>query len=351
MPQVDPEKVPQNAQSDYLLQAKRSFKCLVSSIEHDTPLHFGSTISSLTSTGIIRCSLKEICAFFHVTCETNADINNTLNMTRTKPLQTLAPLTSHSFSGLRWSLLPSPIPLMQRRDLCYVEYFDTFMTSTGRVGFAQAIHSIQDNVHCPEITSCIRAKTYHSGYVFRETNEPEVFEVTIVMNMDFGGHLPQWAINVTLQSQIKHIYKLESLIKAKTLHRTQSVKLDGKLHCHHCSRQFHFFQKPLRCTQCDRIFCKRCCSGDAKDGSDRTCNDCRVCMYSPRSITRPSILEGTVFSSTRCRLESSFSVPNDCTYETSSSLPEVRMKSSSTVDLSYLSDFGDFSINKHGIDV
>ncbi|KDO19137.1 hypothetical protein SPRG_21477 [Saprolegnia parasitica CBS 223.65] len=270
--------------TDELHLARTAFKELIAAVETDSPMHYPPEVATLTATTTLKASLHDICGLFHKAATTGFG----LHTTRTELLRTLLPLTEHSFAGSRWSLLPLPIPLVQRRDLRYVEYFDTFITSHGRVGFARALHSVDDD-DCRPVRGCVRAKVFASGYVFRECSDlAGAYTVTLVLNVDFGGHLP---------------------------------------------------------TACGDVFCKRCCD-------ERTCTDCRVAVYSPSSL-RPSMLDDTMFRSAgRNRLESSRSAYNlrveaeHLGGAEPSSAPEGRLKSSSVVDLSYLSDFA-----TEGIDV
>ncbi|EQC28221.1 hypothetical protein SDRG_14045 [Saprolegnia diclina VS20] len=323
--------------TDELHLARTAFKELIAAVETDSPMHYPPEVATLTATTMLKASLQDICGLFHRAATNGFG----LHTTRTELLRTLLPLTEHSFAGSRWSLLPLPIPLVQRRDLRYVEYFDTFITSHGRVGFARALHSIDDD-ECMPVRGCLRAKVLASGYVFRECSDVAgAYTVTLVLNVDFGGHLPQWAINAGLQSRVKHIYTLESLLRT-------SKRSSARPRCGHCSRHFRFFQKPRTCSACGDVFCKRCCD-------ESTCTDCRVAVYSPSSL-RPSMLDDTMFRSAgRNRLESSRSAYNlhraleadQLLGAEPSSLPEGRLKASSVVDLSYLSDFA----TEHGIDV
>ncbi|KDO24935.1 hypothetical protein SPRG_09579 [Saprolegnia parasitica CBS 223.65] len=307
--------------TDELHLARTAFKELIAAVETDSPMHYPPEVATLTATTTLKASLHDICGHFRKAATTGFG----LDTTRTELLRTLLPLTEHSFAGSRWSLLPLPIPLVQRRDLRYVEYFDTFITSHGRVGFARALHSVDDD-DCMPVRGCLRAKVFASGYVFRECSAlAGAYTVTLVLNVDFGGHLPTWAINAGLQARVKHIYTLEGLLAKR--------------------RPFRFFLKPRNCSACGDVFCKRCCD-------ERTCTDCRVAVYSPSSL-RPSMLDDTMFRSAgRNRLESSRSAYNlraeaeHLGGAEPSSVPEGRLKSSSVVDLSYLSDFA-----TDGIDV
>ncbi|OQR87261.1 hypothetical protein ACHHYP_09311 [Achlya hypogyna] len=322
---------------DELQTSKAAFKQLVSAVESDAPASYPAHVSSLTVSTTLRATLGDICSYFVAASASGLG----LHTARTKLLSTLLSPTDTAFAGVRWSLLPLPIPLVQRRDLCYTEYFDTFVTAQGRVGFARALHSIKDT-YVP-LQGCTRARVYDSGLVFRELGDSHgVFTVTLVLNVDFGGHLPQWAVQAAMQSRVKHIYKLETLLRRS---RCQPPKrLGQKGHCFHCARPFRFYHKPRHCNECGESFCKKCC--------DETCTDCRVCVFSPSSMLRPSFDTHTF----RSRLESSrsayslYAPTTQLDVVEASSLPEGRLKAGSIVDLSYLADFAPDEIS-HAVDV
>ncbi|ETW04133.1 hypothetical protein, variant [Aphanomyces invadans] len=132
------------------------------------------------------------------------------------------------FMGLRWSRFSAPL-LCRPRDVCVVEYMDSFIDKRGRQGWALCMQSVT-HPSCPDFKphhGIVRSTVHLSGYVAIESDAPGVINLHVVLDWDFD--MPPWARNAALTKRLQALDKLDSYLKLKGLDHRPRPKL--------CSRQ------------------------------------------------------------------------------------------------------------------
>ncbi|EQC33844.1 hypothetical protein SDRG_08525 [Saprolegnia diclina VS20] len=198
----------------------------------------------------------------------------------------------YHYIGMRWSHIKSPMRMLLRdRDFCTIEYQDEYIDENGQRGYAMCSHSVEHNA-CPPLDlgqNYVRSKLFHSGYVFTETDIPNVLKVTLYF--DYGQHQKMahyMLLNTVARHRLQRIERINSLIGShQPRHVTSSMHSNGGLNtptkCAMCDKAFSkglsLFQRKATCCICHSVVCRSCsCEWDVDTGRglrrDRVCKHC-----------------------------------------------------------------------------
>ncbi|OQS05361.1 hypothetical protein THRCLA_02495 [Thraustotheca clavata] len=209
----------------------------------------------------------------------------------------------YHYIGMRWSHIKSPMRMLLRdRDFCTLEYQDEYIDENGRRGYAMCSHSVEHNA-CPPLDiaqNYVRSKLFHSGYVFTETDIPNVLKVTLYF--DYGQHQKMahyMLLNTVARQRLHRIERINSLIGShQPRHITMSMASNSSMNvpskCGMCDRGFSkglsLFKRKATCRICHSVVCRSCsCEWDIDTGKglrrDRVCKNCfRDMHYNARRL-------------------------------------------------------------------
>ncbi|OQR84894.1 hypothetical protein ACHHYP_12564 [Achlya hypogyna] len=197
----------------------------------------------------------------------------------------------YHYIGMRWSHIKSPMRMLLRdRDFCTIEYQDEYIDENGRRGYAMCSHSVEHNA-CPPLDlgqNYVRSKLFHSGYVFTETDIPNVLKVTLYF--DYGQHQKMahyMLLNTVARHRLQRIERINSLIGShhprQVTSSRHSMYANSTAKCGMCDKAFSkglsFFQRKATCCICHSVVCRSCsCEWDVDTGRglrrDRVCKHC-----------------------------------------------------------------------------
>ncbi|KAL7681950.1 putative Zinc finger, FYVE/PHD-type, START-like domain superfamily [Plasmopara halstedii] len=207
---------------------------------------------------------------------------------RSKPLHCVS---------MRWSLWKPPSKLSNGRDVCFLEYMDSFVDSkTGRRVWARSMRSI-NHLCCPASQhpdGPIRTYMRVSGMILRETDHPNVLKHVTFIHIDNKGAsnwVAQQAIVATKKSAdcLNHVLKIMRQLNVRQ--------------CRSCGDRTSRWSIAKRCRFCENILCKKCVDiryrrFDASGTNHRICLPCAV-STGPVKFTNHSL--NLIDYNQRCR--------------------------------------------------
>ncbi|CAK4486369.1 unnamed protein product [Aphanomyces euteiches] len=170
---------------------------------------------------------------------------------------------------LKWMRLGSTVEQIEDRDFVFLECQDTiFDEKVQRRGWVCSMHSVQ-LPGCPPLDGYVRGSMYRSGYVFRETETPNVLQVVCIMDMDFKGELNVNMTNLMLKARVMIVGSIREHFTGiqEQLHQPQDE--DDAQPCPLCED----YLASTPCVSCDQVVCMNCCELVDEDHSV-----CSVCI-------------------------------------------------------------------------
>ncbi|ETV67056.1 hypothetical protein H257_16621 [Aphanomyces astaci] len=228
----------------------------------------GSMRKYLCGVTYVPASLDDIVNIFHSKSALQKVKNNGSQTTfnafereilNTKTLYKIRKRTSNAprhCISLKWMRLGSTVKEMDDRDFVFLECQDTiFDEKVKRRGWVCSMHSVQ-LPGCPPLDGYVRGSLYRSGYVFRETETPNVLQVVCIMDMDFKGTMNANLSNLMLKSRVMIAGAIREHFQAlqEELNQPQGEELDA-MPCPLCRD----YLASTRCTTCDDVVCMNCC--------------------------------------------------------------------------------------------
>ncbi|XP_046841687.1 uncharacterized protein LOC124435774 [Xenia sp. Carnegie-2017] len=141
------------------------------------------------------------------------------------------------FYSIKWGVFGQAGPV-SLRDVCWLEYGDIRVDENGKeYGFG--VGSSIKRPECPELShlNLVRAEMLCSGYVFRQSDQPDILDVTYIIQADPKGWLPIWAINLFAWQEALNLARIRSscegimkaMKKIDRLHDRQGAAVQGVL--------------------------------------------------------------------------------------------------------------------------
>lgn len=267
----------------------------------------GSNSKSMAmwTTSVLFGTLEEVAALY---LDQNGRVPMVLDSARSRRLYELEkPSTDKPLRGaaMRWSLWKPPSKLSDGRDVCFLEYMDSFVDrETGRRVWARSMRSI-NHLCCPASQhpeGPVRTYMRVSGMIFRETDRPNVLEHVTFIHID-GRGVPNWVVQQAIAANKKAADNLNQVLKimrqlkprqapgSSTSIGSNSSDGDGSRDCKACGDRVSKWTIAKRCRFCDAILCKKCVEicyhrADASGKNHRMCLSCAIYTGSVNSTSR-----------------------------------------------------------------
>ncbi|CAH0482780.1 unnamed protein product [Peronospora belbahrii] len=297
------------------MDAKMAYHALFSAVQ--TAVRFGSNTEvfnvahrshnkslAMWTTSVLFGTLEEVAALY---LDQNEQVPIVLDSAQSRLLYELEkPSSDKPLHGaaMRWSLWKPPSKLSDGRDMCYLEYMDSFIDRvTGRRVWARSMRSI-NHLSCPSSQhpqGPIRTYMRVSGMIFRETDRPNILEHVTFVHVD-GKGTPNWVVQQAIAANKKAADNLNQVLKIMRQLKTQQVpgsstfirsnlsQSDGSRDCKACAEHISKWTIAKRCRFCYAILCKKCveiCYHRA-DTSGKNYRLCLTCAVSTDSANRTS---------------------------------------------------------------
>ncbi|KAF4322240.1 hypothetical protein BBO99_00002290 [Phytophthora kernoviae] len=256
---------------------------------------------AMWTTSMLFGTLEEVAALY---LDRNGRVPIVLDSARSRRLYELnAPSNDRPLHGvaMRWSLWKPPSKMSDGRDLCYLEYMDSFVDQeSGRRVWARAIRSI-NHLCCPSSQhpeGPVRTYMRVSGMILRETERPNVLEHVTFIHVDAKG-VPNWVVQQAINVNKKAANSLNQVLKVMRQLKPASSSIDstkgegdGSRDCRSCGDRVSKWTVAKRCRFCDVILCKRCVEicyhrADASGKNHRMCLSCA--LYNGSVVTSRSM--------------------------------------------------------------
>ncbi|ETW03990.1 hypothetical protein H310_04395 [Aphanomyces invadans] len=193
------------------------------------------------------------------------EILNTKTLYKIRKRTSSAP--RHCIS-LKWMRLGSTIKEMDDRDFVFLECQDTiFDEKVKRRGWVCSMHSVQ-LPGCPPLDGYVRGSLYRSGYVFRETEAPNVLQVVCIMDMDFKGEMNANLTNLMLKSRVMIAGSIREHFQARQDELNESHEEQDAVPCPLCRD----YLASTPCITCNHVVCMNCCQ--LVDAENSVCTVC-----------------------------------------------------------------------------
>ncbi|OWZ01350.1 hypothetical protein PHMEG_00027281 [Phytophthora megakarya] len=267
----------------------------------------GSNTKSLAmwTTSVLHGTLEEVAALY---LDKNGRVPMVLDSARSRRLYELEkPSNTKPLRGaaMRWSLWKPPSKLSDGRDVCYLEYMDSFVErETGRRVWARSMRSI-NHLCCPASQhpdGPVRTYMRVSGMIFRETDRPNVLEHVTFIHID-GRSVPNWVVqqaiaaNKKAADNLNQVLKIMRQLKPRQAPGTSasigsnSSDGEGSRDCKACGDRVSKWTIAKRCRFCDAILCKKCVEicyhrADVSGKNHRMCLSCAIYTGSVNSTSR-----------------------------------------------------------------
>lgn len=317
--------LPQEELDGLLMDAKAAYDQLFPAVQ--TAVRFGSdgevfnvahrTVDyksmAMWTTSVLFGTLEEVAALY---LDQNGRVPMVLDSARSRRLYQLATPSSEKplhGAAMRWSLWKPPSKLSDGRDVCFLEFMDSFVDrETGRRVWARGMRSI-NHLCCPASQhpdGPVRTYMRVSGMILRETDRPNVLEHVTFVHID-GRGLPNWVVQQAIAANKKASDNLNQVLKIMRQLRPQQVSTslngdgDGDRDCKACGDRVSKWTIAKRCRFCDAILCKRCVEicyhrADVSGKNHRMCLSCAIYTGSVNPTSRS--LSGLDYGRTRTRV-------------------------------------------------
>ncbi|KAE8962558.1 hypothetical protein PR003_g24335 [Phytophthora rubi] len=320
--------LPQEELDGLLMDAKAAYDQLFPAVQ--TAVRFGSdgevfnvahrTVDyksmAMWTTSVLFGTLEEVAALY---LDQNGRVPMVLDSARSRRLYQLATPSSEKplhGAAMRWSLWKPPSKLSDGRDVCFLEFMDSFVDrETGRRVWARGMRSI-NHLCCPASQhpesgpdGPVRTYMRVSGMILRETDRPNVLEHVTFVHID-GRGLPNWVVQQAIAANKKASDNLNQVLKIMRQLRPQQVSAslndgDGDRDCKACGDRVSKWTIAKRCRFCDAILCKRCVEicyhrADVSGKNHRMCLSCAIYTGSVNPTSRS--LSGLDYGRTRTRV-------------------------------------------------
>ncbi|KAE9339566.1 hypothetical protein PF008_g11524 [Phytophthora fragariae] len=316
--------LPQEELDGLLMDAKAAYDQLFPAVQ--TAVRFGSdgevfnvahrTVDyksmAMWTTSVLFGTLEEVAALY---LDQNGRVPMVLDSARSRRLYQLATPSSEKplhGAAMRWSLWKPPSKLSDGRDVCLLEFMDSFVDrETGRRVWARGMRSI-NHLCCPASQhpdGPVRTYMRVSGMILRETDRPNVLEHVTFVHID-GRGLPNWVVQQAIAANKKASDNLNQVLKIMRQLRPQQVSAslndgDSDRDCKACGDRVSKWTIAKRCRFCDAILCKRCVEicyhrADVSGKNHRMCLSCAIYTGSVNPTSRS--LSGLDYSHTRTRV-------------------------------------------------
>ncbi|RLN94891.1 hypothetical protein BBJ28_00002435 [Nothophytophthora sp. Chile5] len=350
--ELDALRLEAHAAYDQLFPAVQAAVRIGSDGDSFNVAHRGSNAKSVAmwTTSMLFGTLEEVAALY--LGQGSQQIPIVVDSARSRRLYELeAPSNDRPLHGsaLRWSLWKPPSKLSDGRDLCVLEYMDSFVDSdSGRRVWARATKSV-NHMCCPASQhpeGPVRTFMRVSGMILRETERPGVLEHVTFVHVDAKG-VPSWVVQQAISVTKKAASGLNQVLKvvrqltpqplgSASIDSTQSDS-DKDRSCRACRDRISKWTVAKRCRFCDAVLCKRCveiCYQRA-DASGKNHRMCVSCALYTGSVTSQSGSGGLSYSRSNSRArnatvitERKLSAATLSALSKQTSLPTLSMQSS-----------------------
>ncbi|KAL4123925.1 hypothetical protein PRIC2_009769 [Phytophthora ramorum] len=261
-----------------------------------------SKSQAMWTTSVLHGTLEEVAALY---LDQNSRVPIVLDSARSRRLYELEkPSLERPLRGaaMRWSLWKPPSKLSDGRDVCFLEYMDSFVDrGSGRRVWARGVRSI-NHLCCPASQhpdGPARTYMHVSGTIFRETDRPNVLEHVTFIHVD-GKSVPNWVVQQAIAANKRAAESLNQVLKIMRQLRPQQApgsstsigsEGDGARDCKACGDRVSKWTIAKHCRFCDAILCKRCVEicyhrADASGKNHRMCLACAIYTGSVNSTSR-----------------------------------------------------------------
>ncbi|ETV66596.1 hypothetical protein, variant [Aphanomyces astaci] len=196
------------------------------------------------------------------------------------------------FLGVRWMVVGSPVPaVIKHRDFCSIEGRYDFDLN-GKRGWLRCFKSIE-LAACPDLEptlGLVRGRYHRVGFVFVESDRPGVLQVTQLMQLYTGGHLPSWLQRFSAKRRARSIEHIEMFVRQNRMALmifSDAILVDktSRRRCFLCQHKFGPFRMKWSCQQCGEVVCKSCCRiltehvGSSTSGRQEPTRVCTTCLF------------------------------------------------------------------------
>ncbi|GMF60763.1 unnamed protein product [Phytophthora fragariaefolia] len=260
---------------------------------------------AMWTTSVLCGTLEEVASLF---LDQDGRVPMVLDSARSRRLYQLArPSAAKPLYGaaMRWSLWKPPSKLSDGRDVCFLEYMDSFVDhESGRRVWARGMRSI-NHLCCPASQhpdGPVRTYMRTSGMILRETERANVLEHVTFIHID-GRGLPNWVVQQAVAANKKAADNLNQVLKVmrqlgpqhapgtSTSVSSTAGDGDGARDCKACGERVSKWTIAKHCRFCDAILCRRCVEicyhrADVSGKNHRMCLSCAIYTGSVNTTSR-----------------------------------------------------------------
>ncbi|CAK4106174.1 unnamed protein product [Aphanomyces euteiches] len=202
---------------------------------------------------------------------------------------------------IRWLSFKSPVrSVIKCRDMVPIEVQHRCVVD-GRAGYVVGAASIKLGC-CPNFRKSlglIRTTVHRMGAVYLETDRPGILQVNRMVQINFGGSIPSWMVNLAQLARMRAMKHLDRFFQQQRLSAQtflpapHLVPKAARSRCFLCQTSFGLLSVKTQCQKCGQVMCRSCVNVWSLhiSGFDTKVTVCSACTLVPRETTEISPID------------------------------------------------------------